>query len=436
VSTGPGTAPAGIGAASRREPVVTGPGDDVRPVPDVVAPPPHHPRFPLMDGMRAIAVLSVVLVHSAGAGGALTPSVGGRLLAHLNIGVTLFFLISGFLLYRPFIAHRAGGASAPATGDYAKRRFLRVYPAYWVAVTVLVIAPGLTAVVEGDWLPMYALVHTLPVYDGPGCTPSTDCGLAPTWSLVVEVSFYALLPLYVLCVGRLTRGLPVRRWMWTELFVLAAVSVLSVGLLFGTWAPTHPAGQFALVDQVPSWFGDSAFGYAFWFALGMGMAVVSARYHTDDRAPWLIRAVKDHPGICWLLALAGYALLSAWLPPSPFFLQNTRALTVHLAFGVIAVLLLAPAVFGDPSRGFPRRLLAHPLVAWLGLVSYGVFLWHFAVTRELGRAGAGESFAVVLAGALAISILCAAASYYFVERPILRLKYRRLRDLPLVWRRV
>ncbi len=82
-------------------------------VPDAVAAPPRHPRFPLIDGMRAIAVLSVLAVHSAGFGQALGPSLGSRLLAHLNIGVAIFFLISGFLLYRPFIAHRTGGAAPP-----------------------------------------------------------------------------------------------------------------------------------------------------------------------------------------------------------------------------------------------------------------------------------------------------------------------------------
>lgn len=199
--------------------------------------------------MRAIAVLSVVTVHAAGSAGALSGALPGRLLAHLNIGVTLFFLISGFLLYRPFVAHRAGGASAPATGEYAKRRFLRIYPAYWVAVTVLVLAPELTAVLDGNWLPMYALVQTLPVFDGRGCSDVVDCGLAQTWSLVVEVTFYAALPLYALGVGWLTRGFSVRSWMWTELFVLAVL--LSVALRFDYWGSELTPGHFVPVDQAP-----------------------------------------------------------------------------------------------------------------------------------------------------------------------------------------
>jgi len=73
----------------------------------------------------------------------------------------------------------------------------------------------------------------------------------------------------------------------------------------------------------------------------------------------------------------------------------------------------------------PRRLLAHPLVAWLGLISYGVFLWHYAVGLELGNRGEDLGFWPLVAVTLAISIAVAAASYYALERPLLRLKYRR-----------
>ena len=233
-------------------------------VPDVVAPPPRHPRFALIDGMRAIAVLSVVGVHAAVAGEALSSSVGGRAVAHLNIGVTIFFLISGFLLYRPFIAHRGAGAPAPRTADYAKRRFLRIYPAYWVALTVLVVVPGLTGVVDGNWLAMYSLGHTLPLYEGRTCTEATfECGLAHTWSLVIEVTFYAALPLWAYAVARLTDRVGARHWIRVELLALAAMSAVSVAL------------GYVIFDPVPDWIDGSVVGYGYWFALGMGMAVAS-----------------------------------------------------------------------------------------------------------------------------------------------------------------
>jgi peptidoglycan/LPS O-acetylase OafA/YrhL len=62
-------------------------------------------------------------------------------------------------------------------------------------------------------------------------------------------------------------------------------------------------------------------------------------------------------------------------------------------------------------------------------VSYGILLWHYVVAWELGGHGAGASAPIVFSGTLPISILPAALRYYLVERPLLRLKYRRLRDL-------
>jgi peptidoglycan/LPS O-acetylase OafA/YrhL len=384
-------------------------------VPDAVAAPPRHPRFPLLDGMRAVAVLSVVVVHSAVFGGALGPSLGGRLLAHLNLGVAIFFLISGFLLYRPFIAHRTGGPQAPAVRDYAKRRFLRIYPAYWLALTVLVLVPGLTGVVGGGWPQMYALVHDLPLGGGRGCVEAAfTCGLAQTWSLVVELTFYALLPLYALAAARLTRGMGPARWMRAELLILGVLALLSVTLL--VVAP----------EPLPRLVIRTALGYGLWFALGMGMAVASVRFASEQRLPRALRWLVAHPGTAWLAALAGYVALSLSVPGTPFVLARGQIVAVHLAFGAISALLLFPAVFADPSRGLPRRVLSHPVAAWLGLVSYGIFLWHYVVTLELGSPGAGAPFGLVLLGTLAIATACAAVSYYVVERPILRLKNRPL----------
>ncbi len=369
--------------------------------------------------MRAIAVVSVVFVHAGVAGHGVGPSAAGRVLAHLNVGVTIFFLISGFLLYRPFIAQRVGGAAAPKVTEYAKRRLLRIYPAYWLVVTVLVIVPGLTGVVDGQWWIQYGLMQTLPLQAGSGCIGSaTECGLAHTWSLVVEMTFYAVLPLYVLFATRLARGRSVRSWMWTELLVLVGLAAVSVALDAGRVDP-----------GVRSWVGGTVIGYMLWFALGMGMAVASVGLGGRESTSRFHRLIVTKPLIPWLAALALYAFLSAWLPATPYITARGQVVLVHVCFGAIAALLLLPAVFGDSAGGGPRRLLANPIVAWLGLISYGIFLWHYAAALELGIGGAEAGFAVVLFGTLAISIPCAAASYYLVERPLLRLKYRRLRDL-------
>ncbi len=382
--------------------------------PDAVAPPPHHPRFPLLDGMRAIAVFAVVVLH-VGVFGLVGDSIAGKLVLHLNVGVTIFFLISGFLLYRPFVAHRSGGAAAPAVGDYAKRRLLRILPAYWLVLVVLILVPGLTGVPGDGALQQFALLHTLPIGDGPGCVEAVaDCGLAQTWSLVVEFTFYAVLPLYALGAAALARGRSTARWLGAELVLLAALSLASVLLHFVVLDGAGPA----------SVVGGTLLGYWLWFALGMAMALVSVAI--GDRRPPFVAAVAHRPSALWAGAVVVYVAAALTLPATPYLVAASDQLLAHLAFGLVALLLMLPAVFGDADGGAPRTLLRNRAVAWLGLISYGIFLWHYVVTLKLGVPGAGWSFLPLLTATVAITVPVAAVSYYLLERPLLRFKYRRI----------
>ena len=127
-----------------------------------VAPPPGNPRFPLFDALRAIAVIAVVAFHAAILGGALERPVLGDAAVQLGaLGPIVFFAISGFLLYRPWVAARAAGAVPPAALRYARRRALRILPAYWVALTVLAIYPGITGVFTSDWWRYYLFLQSL-----------------------------------------------------------------------------------------------------------------------------------------------------------------------------------------------------------------------------------------------------------------------------------
>ncbi len=352
-------------------------------------------------------------------GGSQLPDPLSRIVTHAQIGVTIFFLISGFLLSRPFIAARGGGANAPAVVDYAKRRFLRIFPAYWVVLTVLTILPGFTGVSGGNPVPQYGLFFTLPVLGGPVCYGFTDCGLAQTWSLVVELTFYAALPLYALAMGRLTGRVALHTWIRLEIGILAVLGAASLLFMF----VLVPVGGRSL------WLSSTAAGSWYWFSLGMGLAIASVALEGSDRKPWLVRAVESSPLAFWLCAIVAFLALSLWLPLDPYALSKAQQVIHHLIFGLVAFLLLLPAVFGDRKGGLPRRILANPQLAWIGLISYGIFLWHFAIANKFGPLGTDLPFVWALFPTAILSIAVAAVSYYLVERPILRLKYQRLRDL-------
>jgi peptidoglycan/LPS O-acetylase OafA/YrhL len=392
-------------------------------VPDVVSPPPFHPRFPLSDGARAFAVVSVMIVHAwlfTGGFGGFTGSLPNRLVVRLDGAVAIFFFLSGFLLYRPMIAHRTGGPAAPSVVDYARRRFLRVYPAYWVALTALAIFPGLVGVFSGRWLAFYSLGFYLDLADASKACfgePGFRCGLPQSWTLTVEMTFYIMLPFYALLTSWIARGRSVRTWMRIELLliaVLAAASVLAGGL------------SSSLRDA--TLFRFSFLAHFLWLGLGLAAAVISVGYRNRrDGLPRPLRLAAEHPGACWGLALAIWVVEVFTVVPAPFTVATLGVggyIVLQLVQAIVAALLLTPVVFGNPNFGVASRFFGHPVMIWLGLISYGLYLWSVTITVDLGVGGAEAGFWTVLLLTILITIPLAAISYYLLERPLMIFKYR------------
>ena len=156
------------------------------------------PRFGLLDPVRAIAALMVVATHVASwAGLTRTPGVVAAIGARLDVGVTVFFVLSGFLLYRPFVRARLLGRTAPSAGAYAWRRVLRIVPAYWVALALSALVLGMAEV----WRSPLTYFGFAQIY-GDGVLG----GLPQAWTLCVEVTFYVFLPVWALALRRLHGG--------------------------------------------------------------------------------------------------------------------------------------------------------------------------------------------------------------------------------------
>ncbi|MEN3283695.1 MAG: hypothetical protein V7607_4835 [Solirubrobacteraceae bacterium] len=387
-----------------------------------VAPPPGNPRFALFDSLRAIAVLAVIAFHVVSLSGAPGGRVVGDVAAMLGSqGPILFFVISGFLLYRPYVAARASGASPPGIGRYARRRVLRIVPAYWLALTALAIFPGIAGAFSGDWWRYYLFLQLY-------WQDTVTGGIPVAWTLCVEASFYLLLPFWALTVRRL--GVD-----------LGALALVAVG---------GAAVQVAAArNEVSDLLATTLLGQCTWLALGMALAVASVRAERATREPRAVRFVTAHPGLCWLGAGAAFAGLTAVLQPGGVFgiaravaTQQPFAKTIAgIALGVVVqALLVVPAIFGQRAGGVPRRVLAASPLAWIGVISYGMYLWHLTVAELLALPSAPGEFSadglglaakidhlttpILLVLTLAATMVIAAASYYLVELPFLRRKER------------
>ena len=391
--------------------------------------PASNPRFPLLDSLRAVAALAVVLTHTAFVSGAIFTSSFKGILAHLNIGVTLFFLISGFVLYRPFVAAREQGAAPPSVWRYARRRLLRIAPAYWLALTALAVFPGLYGVFSGNWWVYYGLLQPYPIFTaGADCLKVVQgCGIAQTWSLSIEVAFYAVLPLYALGAARLTARCSPRVGRRRDLALLGALGVASAVLRI--WVLDEPR---------VTWMYGTVLGHFLWFAMGMGLAVASVAVLSRRDDVRVVGFVRDHAGVLWAAGGGGFLLLCLRLLPesaSPYDLTTFEQVLEHVGFGLIVLALMLPAVFGHDAAGPVRRLLGTPALRWLGEISYGIFLWHLTVMFELADHGAadwlpGNPFVSLTLVTLAVTIPLAAASYYLLERPLMRMTWGRRPPAP------
>ncbi len=348
--------------------------------------------IPALDGLRAVAILLVVAAHAG-----LDHLVPGA------FGVTLFFFISGYLITRQLLGGLAQNGRIGLGGFYL-RRVLRLLPAgaAYVALSgALYVALGGRITLLG-WLS--AVFYGANIYDLWVGYRSTLAGVRHPfnilWSLAIEEHFYAVWPLVLAAV-----------WRWRVLalgLVGLCVAVLCWrAWLFGhcTW---HVSAACGRLQPNPAWRynrlyqgTDTRFDSIAW---GTILAVI------EQRRPDLVRAAARF-WICGVLALAASFLLTG-----DFGRQVLRT-----SLQGASLLLLFPALLHRP--GPIRDVLSLPAMLLTGRLSYSLYLWHWGAFMVADFV-AGPQRALWLATGLSLSALMAAASYRYVEQPMLLLRRR------------
>ena len=354
----------------------------------------------------------MLTTHTAFWAGAYTGhGIWGSLLARLDVGVALFFVLSGFLLSRGWIIAAHQRSRPPRVPHYLWKRVLRIFPVYLVtAFIALAFLTENDGFGPGQWLTTLTLTD---IY----ARDVLPAGLTQMWSLATELAFYAVLPLLMLIgIGR--RALSPRR-MSVLLVSMLAMSIIWLGFLSSR---VPGATDRAVNEWLPAFLS--------WFAVGIGLALLH-RLHDTGEAPHrlshAIERVAAAPGTCWAAAL-GIMLIAATPVAGPTLLlapSPAQAVTKNLLYAAVGGLIVFTGVFATSAPRYARLMSVHWL-RHLGHISYGVFCIHLPLLHlvmwttgyDLFRGNGVQIFLLTLVG----SLVAAEFLYRFVELPAMRFR--------------
>ena len=319
-------------------------------------------RVDSLTGIRAVAALLVVLTHAAYTTGKYPQGYVGLVYSRMEIGVPIFFVLSGFLLFAPWVKPAASGGPAPSVRRYAWHRVRRIMPAYAITVVAAYLLyhfrtagpnPGHT------WEGLFRNLTLSQIYTDHYLYSYLHQGLTQMWSLAVEVAFYVALPLlaYLLLVLLCRRR-------WRPGLLLAGLAGLA--MVSPAWLILVHTTDF-LPDGARLWLPV----YLAWFVGGMVLAALQPL------------GVRAYALACVPLAVVSYLIVSTPIAGEPTTTpaELREALFKTAFYAVIATLVVAPLALREEGTryGLYVRVMGSRPMIFLGEISYEIFLIHLIV---------------------------------------------------------
>src|SRR5215218_7703376 len=381
------------------------------------------------DGVRGIGALFVFTTHvclladTVPDNNLLSYGWAAPVLGHIDLALSAFFVLSGYLIARPYARAYVAGTRRPRLRNYVRNRVLRVVPVFYLLTALVLLRFGLDGQI-GDapgaessnaWQVIGQFLFIQGQTQGNASIP-----IGPAWSIGAEVGFYIVIPLAAygayLAASRL-RGATERAAL--ALGVIAVVTVVSIALR------AFDKYDFSWLTAPP------AIMYGFMPGVALGIAEPLFARHIRDRA----RLARN---IAWGAFALG--LLCAIVYTTSDY--DPRQTPIHHALGVRALLaalasglLFAGLVVLQIGTGRAPRVFANKAMLWLGARSYSFYLVHIWVLLELdhllGRNDSIETRVLVM-GLIGfpLTVLSGMLSYRFVERPFLERKQRTTQHKP------
>ena len=363
-----------------------------------------------LTGLRGFSALMVVLIHVS----VLTEY---SWVGIPDYGPVSLFVLSGFLLYRPWARYALRLGERPSVRTFAFRRAVRIFPAYLVVLaTVCLVYPPARPEGVGQWVRAATLTWIYQAGD-------FRAALQQTWSLGTELSWYVALPLLGGVGAVLARRTSPRRGFW--ILTAALSSALPVSAAWRWWVDVEDLGRY--------------FTYSYWlpgflacFAAGALVALATEGRRAGVVSLARLRGLAFDPWALVVLAVAAALLGTSTLGGADGF-STPISLGEHLVRAgcatAVAAILLVGAVLGPRETPLNRALGARWLQA-VGRWSYGIYLWHLPLIvvfdRDVTFATGPAGLAWRLLLTLALAVPLGAATYAWVERPTLDWSRRRL----------
>ncbi len=373
--------------------------------------------FEGLDGLRAFGALLIV-VHHAGFSSGLTfrSDFFGQFFSRMDIGVSIFFVLSGFLLYRPFVQNQFDKASSTKTNHFWLLRLTRIYPAYWLALLVLLGFNAIELVGTNQVTMAFSLTQ---IYD-----PTWGLfGISQSWSLATELSFYFFLPLFATLTKRLTKNRSIDSQAC--FLLLFCLGLSSFSYLFRAIVMTTATGQI-------SWWATGAHlwmpSYLDTFSIGMAMAVISVWETKQPRIRKITEFLLRKPHRWWIVGVLLFWFVSTQLnlprgvEGSPWHQDLSTHMIRQTIYWIIGACLLVPLVFKSKKPNKILDFFSTRTMTYLGSISYGIYLWHqgfLTWTHSwLSWPETTGNFFFLLGVSILGSIFVAGLSYRLLEKPL------------------
>jgi peptidoglycan/LPS O-acetylase OafA/YrhL len=336
-------------------------------------------RNQALDGLRAVAVIAVILVHA----------FRGKAFTGGFVGVDIFFVLSGYLITTLFLAEQNATGRISLIKFYL-RRILRLTPALWLVIAFCALLLFRSAKAHDQFLAIvaagtYAMNWAL-MFD-----TSEGWILLHTWSLSIEEQFYLLWPAVLILAMRVNEQ---SGPAWVAFACLAISTLVSVYLTVSGYSPAD------------IYYGFETRSSELFVGCVLATTTLPGSVQVAAARLWFVPVIA----LTCVLLFAQWE--SRWLGLGGFQL---------IAF---AAAWLIVAARKDNVLADTLRL---PALVYVGRISYGIYLWHF-VLLQLFHARLGATLAATIG--IPLSFLLAAASFEFIERPILRYSHRHFAARP------